>query len=1308
MVHALLRSFRFLPIAMLFALAYATAQEPAAASDAPWRSIFNGRDFTGWSADPTFWSVRDGALVGECTPERQPKHNTFCIWTDGELDDFELKVRFKIDGGNSGIQFRSRAKADWIVGGYQADMDGGNDWTGACYEEGGRGLLARCGQRTVIGADGKVTVAGQVGDRAQILANIKLGDWNEYHITAQGNHVVQRVNGVVTCEFTDDHREGRAMQGVLALQMHAGVRQFSVAFKDLRLKRLPLSDGRKKIVLVAGANSHGPGEHEFEAGVYCLRRCLDKVPGVIAADYYQGWPADPSAFDNADAVISYADGGGGHPFLQKDHLEVIAALVKKGVGVGFCHYAVEVPRERGGPQLLQWIGGYYESGFSANPVWDARFATLPEHPVTRGVLPFATRDEWYFNMRFRPDAAGVVPILQDQPSDAVRKNPYSGSGPYAHIVKDNGRRETVMWVVDNPDTNRGFGFTGGHYHKNWADHNQRKLLLNAMLWLAKGEVPAAGLDSQPTDEELNSRLRSRKAAAAAAPQPDTIDPAKAKFASPVVSGDPVAIDVDITGAKELYLVVTDGGDGNSCDWADWIDPVLVAAAGETKLTELKWTSAKAEWGEVRIDKSAGGGAMKVAGKTVQGIGTHAFSVIAYDLAGKGYTRFRARGGLDHGGTDQGNGSTVQFLVFTEKPPKSLGKAVGGSRGAPAAESTAAMTVAAGCEVKLWASEPMLSNPTNIDIDAMGRVWLCEGMNYRQWQKLRPEGDRILVLHDTDGDGKADHTRVFYQGPEINCALGICVLGDKVVVACSPDVYVFTDHGEGKPPSKQRVLTGIGGAQHDHGMHAFVFGPDGKLYGNFGNEGGQLLDQTGQAIIDREGNAVAGHGKPYRQGLVFRCNPDFTDFEVLGHNFRNNYEVAVDSFGALWQSDNDDDGNQGVRINYVMEHGNFGYTDERTGAGWNGKRSNVETAIPARHWHQNDPGVVPNLLITGGGSPTGLCVYEGRLLPPPFHDQILHCDAGPNVVRAYPVTAVGAGYQATTLDLVKSKDRWFRPADCAVAPDGAVFLADWFDPGVGGHQMGDHDAEQVGGRIYRVAPTGNLPVVPKLDLGSVAGAIDALRSPNLARRYAGWTALREFGPAAEAALLQLWNGDQPRWRARALHLLARIPGKAAAYVARACSDADPQLRTAGLRLAAELGHDPLPLVQALVADQSAMVRRQCALSLRQAQGAAAGALWAELAVQHDGTDRWHLEALGIGADRNADACFAAWRAKVGDAWNTPGGRDIVWRSRSEQALDLLVAMLKDETLPEADHPRWLRAFDFHSGPAKAAALKRLLE
>jgi hypothetical protein len=391
-----------------------------AASEDGFTAIFNGTDLSGWEGDSQFWSVRDGAITGECTPEKQPKHNTFCIWRDGEVDDFELKARFKIVGGNSGIQFRSQEHEDFVMSGYQADMDGNNDWTGANYEERGRGLLAKAGEKTAIAADGKITVVGPVGDRAAIITAIHKDDWNDYDILAEGNHVVERINGVVSCEFTDDQLDKRAMQGLLGLQMHAGFPHFVVQFKDLKLKRLKLTDGRKKIVVVAGRNSHGLGEHEFEAGVSAWRKCLDKVPGVVAADYIHGWPADPTAFDNADAIVFYADGGGGHPAIQGDHLQILDALAKKGVGLGFSHYGVEVPKDRGGPEFQRWIGGYYEGGYSANPVWLATYEKLPEHPVTRGVKPFATTDEWYFNMRFRPgfvlDPALSLPARASSPS----------------------------------------------------------------------------------------------------------------------------------------------------------------------------------------------------------------------------------------------------------------------------------------------------------------------------------------------------------------------------------------------------------------------------------------------------------------------------------------------------------------------------------------------------------------------------------------------------------------------------------------------------------------------------------------------------------------------------------------------------------------------------------------------------------------------------------------------------------------------------------------------------------------------------
>lgn len=783
---------------------------------------------------------------------------------------------------------------------------------------------------------------------------------------------------------------------------------------------------------------------------------------------------------------------------------------------------------------------------------------------------------------------------------------------------------------------------------------------------------------------------------------------KPLFSSKVITEGSIDIDIDITGANELWLVVTDGGNGFGADWADWVDPVVIGPMGEVKLSGVKPKSSATGWGAIGIDKNADGREMKIAGKPVTGIGVHAPSSLVFDIAGKGYTRFKAKAGVDNGGTDQGGGTSVSFMVFTSKPAQKYlsPSAIGGRE---PADALAALQVADGLAATTWASEPLFSNPTNIDIDHKGRVWVCEGVNYRRWYNNKMEGDRIVVLEDKDLDGIAETSTVFYQGGDVNAALGICVLGNRVFVSASPNVFVFTDtDGDLKADKKEVLFSGISGHQHDHAMHTFQAGPDGKLYFNFGNEGKQLKDKDGKALTDLAGNEINDKGKPYRQGMVFRCDPDGTNIETLGHNFRNNYEVTVDSFGALWQSDNDDDGNKGVRVNYVMDYGNFGYQDEFTGAGWGQKRTNIEAEIPRRHWHLNDPGVVPTMLITGSGSPTGITVYEGDLLPEPFRNQVIHTDAGPNVCRAYPATPDGAGYSATMLNVIKATDSWFRPSDVAVMPDGSLIVADWYDPGVGGHNMGDNTPGETKGRLYRVAPPGHKPVVPKLDLTSAAGAVEALKSPNYETRFLAVTKLKELGAAAAADLTKLWDSTNPRHRARALWVLGQIKGQEAKWIDAAIKDANADIKSVGLRLARELKVDLLPLVQSLAKDPSPQVRRECAIALRFQKTPAAAALWAELAAQHDGNDRWYLEALGIGAALNEDACFEAWAKKAGDGWNTPAGRDIVWRSRSAKALPFLVKIIKDAKTPEAEQARYMRAFDFHSGAAKDEALKSLLE
>jgi putative membrane-bound dehydrogenase-like protein len=785
---------------------------------------------------------------------------------------------------------------------------------------------------------------------------------------------------------------------------------------------------------------------------------------------------------------------------------------------------------------------------------------------------------------------------------------------------------------------------------------------------------------------------------------------KPLFRSPVIDtktpNHSVDIDVSLDGAKELFLVVTDAGNGFTADWADWAEPRLVLADGsEKKLTEIEWKSAQSGWGGVRVNANAEGKELRSAGKSIEyGLGTHANSVIAFNLPA-GTKRFKARGALDEGGTKQGNSSSVTFSVFTENP----GPIVASDTNTAAHEpenATQQLDVHPECVVQLFASEPMMLSPASIDIDHRGRVWVCEVVNYRKHNGERAEGDRILILEDTDGDAKADKSTVFHQGRDVDSAHGICVLGNKALISCGDDVFwLIDDNGDDKADRKELMFTKIGGAQHDHGIHAFHFGPDGRLYFNFGNAGKQLCDKDGNLITDIHGvKCTNQNNRPYQQGMVFRCELDGSKVEVLAWNFRNNWEVAVDSFGTLWQSDNDDDGNKGVRINYVMEFGNYGYSDEMTGAGWQTPRIGIESEIPQRHWHQNDPGVVPNMLLTGAGSPTGMQVYEGDLLPSIFHGQPLHCDAGPNVVRAYITQPDGAGYKAEIVNILEgTKNRWFRPSDVAVAPDGSLIVADWYDPGVGGHGMGDVTR----GRLFRVttkaAEKYGIPLTGHSTDSEVA--MSQLRSPNEATRYLAWKKLEEIGSEAEPELHKLFHDTKavPQHRARALWLLAgheweRInPGAdkpnphdltLPECLTKALIDTDPNIRITAIRVARRLVQQAHPemlreVIAKVVKDTSPAVRREAAIALRFDETHEASVLVWTLPTTAAEWDRWMTEACGIASDLNWNSRLKVMmheldKVSVGTAFDQ-ADCELLIRARDEYSASSLADMLfREET------------------------------
>ena len=625
---------------------------------------------------------------------------------------------------------------------------------------------------------------------------------------------------------------------------------------------------------------------------------------------------------------------------------------------------------------------------------------------------------------------------------------------------------------------------------------------------------------------------------------------------------------------------------------------------------------------------------------------------------------------------------------------------------PPDKTLATMKVADGLQVELFAHEPMLVNPTNLDVDHKGRVWVAEAVNYRRKNFnrpiLRPEGDRIQVLIDETGGGKATKAVTFYQGPELYGPLSVTVIPQadgkalRVLVCQSPDILEFWDKdGDLKadgPPTK--FLSGFRGFDHDHGVHGLNVGPDGKLYFTVGDSGVDGLKSK-----DGKGRTWKTNDTDCRAGTVWRCDQDGTNLELIAHNFRNNYEACVDSFGEIWLSDNDDDGNQQTRICYVMPGGNYGYYPRGAGQ---------------THWHEEQPGIVHKALRTGFGSPTGITFYEGSLLPEKYRGHLLHCDAGPREVRAFFRTPNGAGYDVGKEVILTSSDNWFRPSGVRVAPDGSVFVCDWYDPGVGGHGMGDWKM----GRVFRVTPKGTTGYkTPDVKLDTPDARVAALASPNSAVRTqtlaALWASRGEKidGPGKSPPA-------DPQHRARlywyGTQALAETKSKWVGLLAiESLQSGDPRLQAFGVRLmttipGADIGTTGVP--DALGSDKlGPAARREFLLWARTWDAGPAAALLNNYAKQYDGQDIFYRAALNIacGTDpvrRDAiladfDKQFPTWDDKVAD---------LVWELRPKSVLGRLPALLADAKLTAPQKARVVDILAASDDPKAGAAMLAVLK
>ena len=1127
------------------------------------------------------------------------------------------------------------------------------------------------------------------------------------------------------------------------------------------------NDAVKHIVFIAGNRSHGSGEHEFYAGCTLLAKALNEQSGlnVKATVLRADWPKkDKAILESANTIVIYADGASGHA----GQWEFLDSLAKKGVGMVFMHYAVH-PNPQLGKQYYQpWIGGAMESGWSVNPHWVADLEIIKGHEIGNGVPEKTTcLDEWYYNMRFIDDREKVLDLFTATPT---RKNMHRYINMWnKHGVEGLDKKQTLMWGYERPNqSGRGIGFTGGHYHHTWALDGVRTAVLNAIVWTAGLKVPAGGVVSKtPTVAEFNANLddygkntkllelpdpedwkklpaakvnekreagfkvgAGAKVRPAPAPQDQKIA-TKPLYKSPLMkSGDKERLaTIDIAFKKQkrdLYLLVSDEGD-QSHDWANWIEPVLVMEDGPIQdLTALSWKSATTAFGSVNRGANCDGNPLTIAGNIYEkGIGVHADSILHFKIP-KGTVRLRAKVGLDDGGADR-NGRTpasVRFYVFDEEPVgiAKAGDTFDPDNLDPQSIPIEQFEVPDDLEVTIWATSPMLHNPTNMDTDAAGRIWVAEGVNYRRHQNRRPEGDRIVVLEDKDGDGKADSSHTFVQDPELVAPLGVSVFDNKIVVAQPPHLIIYTDVNrdlvfDPAVDKRENLLSGFNGKNHDHSLHAVVAGPGGKWYFNHGNTGANFKSKDGKEFwiggpykggggewpVDHVafGGKRSDDGHVWVGGFAGKMNPDGTGVQILGHGFRNSYEHTVTSFGDVFQNDNDDP--PACRTTWLMEGGFLGFFSPDGKRHWRADQRPGQS-VPEAHWRQEDPGTLPPGDVYGGGSPTGICYYENGALPVKYEGLLASCEAARKVVFGYHPIPEGSNFKLERFNFFKSTSgNMFRPSDIMVGADGALYVADWYDPGVGGHNDRDGSCS---GTIYRIAPKGFTPQIPKASPDTIEGAIGLLRSPAQNVRHAGFEALRKAGKKALPAVLALLNDRNRYLQARAIWLLPYLGPEGSKLADEFATKGSAEVRLLAFRALRNAGREPLLMLSKFYQDSSLAVRRELAVSLREVEPLRKAAYVAHLLTRCRANDRTYLEACGLAAEGAEERVWIQLRslAKVTDAlsWPAPFVK-ITWRLGPVAAIADLQERAESPALPDQARIFALESLAFIDDPKAMAAL-----
>ena len=670
---------------------------------------------------------------------------------------------------------------------------------------------------------------------------------------------------------------------------------------------------------------------------------------------------------------------------------------------------------------------------------------------------------------------------------------------------------------------------------------------------------------------------------------------------------------------------------------------------------------------------------------------------------------------------------LSSLVFSQAPDReSFAESAGPAEFVPVEAFDLA---AEDLKIEVWAQSPLIFSPVAMDVDAKGRVWATEGIDYNQGRRVAT-GQSIIVVEDSDRDGKADRSHVFVSETGLRHApLGIAVFDNRIVLSATPSIIVYTDVDRNalfdpEIDKREVFLTGFKNDRHDHTLHAVVGAPSGQWHFSFGNCGADVQTKDGRHFLsgcyygfpEAIGKA-SSDGHVYVGGVTMRINPDGTGLAATGHNMRNPHDMAVSAFGDVFQSDNDDPAH--CRSSWVMEYGNMGYADLRDGSrSWEEVAKTWEEPegwdkslrYSRSHWRENYPGACPPGSVYGAGSPTGNALIEDDTLG--LAGSYLNCCMVRKEVMMTRPKLEGSHYDLGEhepfLSLkVGEKGRHFLPTDVVVAPDGSLLLSDFYNDT-------SRRTNQVSGTIYRISRKGSkTEASPEVDFETVPGLLAALESPAVnIRSHAAWLLVGKGEPVTEP--VKNWMSrreSDPKAIARGIWILAQLGESGVADVENFLKDEDERLVVTAYR-ALRLG-DPdgmLNRAALLASATSAAVRREVALSLRDVSFSDCRHILNTLIAGYEASDRYALEALGIAFTGKEEEVYRELvTALFGEAtdWGTKA-KDLAWRLHTSKAIADLDTCIRSQK-PELEEFRHLAmAFASFRTPEDRADRKARLE